>query len=210
MIAQADSRKWMACLYNSFLFMEAKIMKMAKKLLAVVLAGVMAVSMLTGCALSDKIKANALEDALNMKQVQNKKDIEDLDNKYEHKSSLDSKAEKLWTLEKVDANNSVALNKTPSTTIKLEAAKIGGTDYFYWMVEAPKNADAKKTAEWVKTAENLHNAVLGQADVKTADIKGKSTKKVEFGTAFVSKTDNTGSSPVTTHYVIVVFEKKAA
>ena len=40
MIAQADRRKWMACLYNSFLFMEAKIMKMAKKLLAVVLAGV--------------------------------------------------------------------------------------------------------------------------------------------------------------------------
>ena len=34
MIAQADSRKWMARLYNSFLFMEAKIMKMAKKLLA--------------------------------------------------------------------------------------------------------------------------------------------------------------------------------
>ena len=55
MIAQADSRKWMACLYNSFLFMEAKIMKMAKKLLAVVLTGVMAVSMLTGCALSNKI-----------------------------------------------------------------------------------------------------------------------------------------------------------
>ena len=37
MIAQADSRKWMACLYNSFLFMEAKIMKMAKKFLAVAL-----------------------------------------------------------------------------------------------------------------------------------------------------------------------------
>ena len=55
MIAQADSRKWMACLYNSFLFMEAKIMKMAKKLLAVVLTGVMAVSMLTGCALSDRL-----------------------------------------------------------------------------------------------------------------------------------------------------------
>ena len=65
MIAQADSRKWMACLYNSFLFMEAKIMKMAKKLLAVVLTGVMAVSMLTGCALTDKIKENALVDALN-------------------------------------------------------------------------------------------------------------------------------------------------
>ena len=33
--------------------MEAKIMKMAKKLLAVVLTGVMAVSMLTGCATLD-------------------------------------------------------------------------------------------------------------------------------------------------------------
>ena len=65
MIAQADSRKWMACLYNSFLFMEAKIMKMAKKLLALVLTGVMAMSVLTGCALSDKVKANALVDALN-------------------------------------------------------------------------------------------------------------------------------------------------
>ena len=66
MIAQADSRKWMACLYNSFLFMEAKIMKMAKKLLAVVLAGVMAVSMLTGCALSDKVAEKKLLDTLNV------------------------------------------------------------------------------------------------------------------------------------------------
>ena len=65
MIAQADSRKWMACLYNSFLFMEAKIMKMAKKLLAVVLAGVMAVSMLTGCAsISSRRVADELEGML--------------------------------------------------------------------------------------------------------------------------------------------------
>ena len=65
MITQADSRKWMACLYNSFLFMEAKIMKMAKKLLAVVLAGVMAVSMLTGCAsISSRRVADELEGML--------------------------------------------------------------------------------------------------------------------------------------------------
>ena len=56
MIAQADSRKWMACLYNSFLFMEAKIMKMAKKFLAVALAGVLALSVLTGCGASVKSK----------------------------------------------------------------------------------------------------------------------------------------------------------
>ena len=45
-------------------------MKMAKKLLAVVLTGVMAVSMLTGCALSDKVTSEALEKALNKEQVQ--------------------------------------------------------------------------------------------------------------------------------------------
>ena len=205
MIAQADSRKWMACLYNSFLFMEAKIMKMAKKLLALVLTGVMAVSMLTGCALSDKVKANALEDALNMKQVQGKADDEELAIKYDHKSSLDSKAEKLWTLEATDANNDVALNKTPNVTSDLVAAKIGGKNYFYWMVQAPKNADAKKTAEWVKKAEALHAKVNTSTDVKMDAISGKTTKKVEFGTAFVSKTD----AGVTTNYVIVVFEKKA-
>ena len=205
MIAQADSRKWMACLYNSFLFMEAKIMKMAKKLLAVVLAGVMAVSMLTGCALSDKVKANALEDALNMKQVQGKNDTQELDIKYDHKSSMDSKAEKLWTLTAPDTNNSVALNKTPDVTSDLKPAKIGGKDYFYWMVEAPKNADAKKTAEWVKKAEALHAKVNVSTDVKKDAISGKTTKKVEFGTAFVSKT----VSGTTTNYVIVVFDKKA-
>ena len=205
MITQADSRKWMACLYNSFLFMEAKIMKMAKKLLAVVLAGVMAVSMLTGCALSDKVKANALEDALNMKQVQGKNDTQELDIKYDHKSSMDSKAEKLWTLTAPDTNNSVALNKTPDVTSNLKPAKIGGKDYFYWMVEAPKNADAKKTAEWVKKAEALHAKVNVSTDVKKDAISGKTTKKVEFGTAFVSKT----VSGTTTNYVIVVFEKKA-
>ena len=206
MIAQADSRKWMARLYNSFLFMEAKIMKMAKKLLAVVLAGVMAVSMLTGCALSDKVKANALEDALNMKQVQGKQDSEELAIKYDHKSSLDSKAEDLWTRKATDANNDPVLNKTPNVTSELTAAKINGKDYFYWMVQAPKNAEAKKTAEWVKKAEALHAKVNVSTDVKMDAISGKNTKKVEFGTAFVSKTvDDT-----TTNYVIVVFEKKAA
>ena len=180
-------------------------MKMAKKLLAVVLAGVMAVSMLTGCALSDKVKANALEDALNMKQVQSKTDKQELDIKYDHKSSLDSKAEKLWTLTATNENNSVALNKTPNVTTELTAAKINGKDCFYWMVEAPKNAEAKKTAEWVKKAEVLHEKVNASTDVKKDAISGKTTKKVEFGTAFVSKT----VGDTTTNYVIVVFEKKA-
>ena len=76
MIAQADSRKWMACLYNSFLFMEAKIMKMAKKLLAVVLAGVLALSVLTGCgnAASTKTIADAMSDMGKAEEVEFKAD----------------------------------------------------------------------------------------------------------------------------------------
>ena len=62
MIAQADSRKWMARLYNSFLFMEAKIMKMAKKFLAVALAGVLALSVLTGCG--NSVKSKDIADSL--------------------------------------------------------------------------------------------------------------------------------------------------
>ena len=110
MIAQADSRKWMACLYNSFLFMEAKIMKMAKKLLAVVLTGVMAVSMLTGCSLGDAAKAKALETALNSTGVQNKQTVD-----FNHKKSLDDEANKVWT--KVLGDNDTARNT------KLKASK---------------------------------------------------------------------------------------
>ena len=100
MITQADSRKWMACLYNSFLFMEAKIMKMAKNLLAVVLTGVMAVSMLTGCALGDKVKAEALEKALNSDQVKTAAEqagaTAEKETKYDYKSELNSVAGSAW------------------------------------------------------------------------------------------------------------------
>ena len=76
MITQADSRKWMACLYNSFLFMEAKIMKMAKKFLAVALAGVLALSVLTGCGKS--VKSKDIADSLT-KMGMNVEQSDDMD-----------------------------------------------------------------------------------------------------------------------------------
>lgn len=76
MITQADSRKWMARLYNSFLFMEAKIMKMAKKFLAVALAGVLALSVLTGCA--NGVKSKDVADSLTKMgiKVEQSKDLD--------------------------------------------------------------------------------------------------------------------------------------
>ena len=207
MIAQADSRKWMACLYNSFLFMEAKIMKMAKKLLALVLTGVMAMSMLTGCALSDAAKAKALASALNSKAIQNPQTVE-----YVYENDLNSVAKKVLTKvydgkeEKVTAEvNILATNAEVNTTSKT---------YAYLVVKAPKSADAKKATEWA--VKNIYNATkssigknaLGRIDKDKVIVNANhsttagATPKAKFGVKFVEGKDGTAKQ----NYVIVVFE----
>ena len=214
MIAQADSRKWMACLYNSFLFMEAKIMKMAKKLLAVVLAGVMAVSMLSGCALGDAAKAKALEKALNMRSVQGVAEDAKRELEYENTSSLNKKAENLW--KNNDATKGTVIDKDTVAELKTATAcTIGSTTskYVYFIFKAPESSEAKKTAEWVSLASGstgLHKTVLAATKLANTDDKAINTKAgdpatVKFGTAFVSNT----VSGTTTNYVVVVFEHKA-
>ena len=204
MITQADSRKWMACLYNSFLFMEAKIMKMAKKLLALVLTGVMAVSMLTGCALTDAAKAKAMEKALNDHAQGNAQTI-----KYDYKSSLNSKADKIWEENFKDDSKTVTEDTLTAVTLKNVANK----GYFYYIVEQPKN-DVKTYGAWVTDATALHTEVAKKVakesdkgsfnkimDHKTSnDPKAKS--KVEFGVSYVSKT----VGGTTTKYAVIVFE----
>ena len=209
MIAQADSRKWMACLYNSFLFMEAKIMKMAKKLLAVVLAGVMAVSMLTGCALSDAAKVKALEKALNDHAQGNTQTI-----KYDYKSSLNSKADKIWEQEfKKDSVTTV----TTDTLVDVSLTGVADKGYFYYIVEQPKN-DVKTYGAWVTAATDLHSEVSPKVDTKSSSVKfdkimdhntsnaANAKSKVEFGVSYVSKTVKSGTDTKTTKYAVIVFE----
>ena len=205
MIAQADSRKWMACLYNSFLFMEAKIMKMAKKLLAVVLAGVMAMSMLTGCALSDKVKAEAIEDALNSKGVQGTVDVT-----YKYNKDLNDEAEKVWT-------DATLMNKTVAAEVTtLTKAVIGTKNYGYVVVEVPE--DAKKNLSWVTSAGKIDTALNTKIDdyqnkgtdgkVKNYAAQGADpASKVKFGVKFV---DNGKKDDQKVNYVIVVFETNGA
>ena len=183
MITQADSRKWMACLYNSFLFMEAKIMKMAKKLLALVLTGVMAMSMLTGCALSDKVKAEAIEDALNSKGVQGTVDVT-----YKYNKDLNDEAEKVWT-------DATLMNKTVAAEVTtLTKAVIGTKNYGYVVVEVPE--DAKKNLSWVTSAGKIDTALDNKIDdYQNKDTNGKvknyaaqgadPASKVKFGVKFV-------------------------
>ena len=204
MITQADSRKWMARLYNSFLFMEAKIMKMAKKLLAVVLAGVMAVSMLTGCALTDAAKAKAMEKALNDHAQGATQTI-----KYDYKSSLNSKADKIWEQEfKKDT-----VTVVEDTLVNVSLTGVAGKSYFYYIVEQPKN-DVKTYGAWVTAATDLHSEVSPKVAKESSAIKfdkimdhntsndPKAKSKVEFGVSYVSKT----VGGTTTKYAVIVFE----
>ena len=206
MIAQADSRKWMACLYNSFLFMEAKIMKMAKKLLALVLTGVMAMSMLTGCALSDKVKAEAIEDALNSNGVQGDK----ITVTYKYNKDLNDEAEKVWT-------DSTLMNKKVSEEVKtLTKAEISSKNYGYLVVKVPE--DAKKNLSWVNSAKAVNTALTSKIDTwENKDTTGKiknyaaqnadPASKVKFGVKFI---DNGEKDDKKVEYVIVVFETNGA
>ena len=213
MIAQADSRKWMACLYNSFLFMEAKIMKMAKKLLAVVLAGVMAVSMLTGCALGDAAKAKALESALNSKTLQTGATTI----KYNYDHSLNDVAGRVFT--KVYQKDETKITAASTELMHNENVDTTSKKYAYFVVEAPEKADMKHAVEWsvstLDTSVKAGTKIGATAATKTFTIgtdtysvKNKVTSttategKVDFGVKFYTKT--VGSTK--TNYAIVVVE----
>ena len=179
-------------------------MKMAKKLLALVLTGVMAVSMLTGCALTDAAKAKALEKALNDHAQGTTQEI-----KYDYKSSLNSKADKIWEQEfKKDTATVVE-----DTLVDVSLTGVAGKGYFYYIVEQPKN-DVKTYGAWVTAATDLHSEVSPKVakesstdkfdkimdhNTSTADT---AKSKVEFGVSYVSKT----VGGTTTKYAVIVFE----
>ena len=204
MVTQADSRKWMARLYNSFLFMEAKIMKMAKKLLALVLTGVMAMSVLTGCALSDKVTSEALEKALNKEQVQGTVDVD-----YKYDNDLNKKASKVWETEMKDKTFALSTNELTKVTVN-------NKDYLYFVVERPE--DYKTFGGWITAAKALDGAVASKGIAKTVtgtDVKvlnsSKSTAadakaKVNFGVHYDSKKGLDGNGTKNVNYVVVVFE----
>ena len=166
MITQADSRKWMACLYNSFLFMEAKIMKMAKKLLAVVLTGVMAVSMLTGCAsVSSRRVADELEGML--KAVNDKATVKAIDD------DLANKAAKVAKEDNKDALKADAALKAAVKTELTKDNKLG--DSYIWIAYFATK-DVNKTVK----AQNIAKALIGTNGIGTT--KAINSTDVKVGT----------------------------
>ena len=153
--------------------MEAKIMKMAKKLLAVVLAGVMAVSMLTGCAsISSRRVADELEGML--KAANDKATVKAIDDDLANKAA------------KVAKDNSGALKAetTLKSDVKTELTKNNklGDSYIWIAYFATK--DVNKTVKAQKIAKALIGEngkidtakAINSADVKVGDKSGAAIK----------------------------------
>lgn len=157
---------------------------MFKKLMAVALTAVMAVSMLTGCSFSETAKQNALVKALNNENTQTA---------YKYSSAnYESTGKKIWQNELDEGKKIVA-----TTLDNLKTYKDGETNYVYVVVKVPE--DAKKVASWsASTAGTVHKELLNK--VKTS---GNGTKKnVDIDVYFDDyKADGAEKS---THYAIVI------
>ena len=122
-------------------------MKMAKKLLAVVLAGVMAVSMLTGCAsISSRRVADELEGML--KAANDKATVKAVD---------DDLANKAVKVAKQDNKDALKEDATLKAAVKTELAKDKKLGDSYIWVAYFATKDMNKTVK----AQNVSKALIG-------------------------------------------------
>ena len=176
-------------------------MKMAKKLLAVVLAGVMAVSMLTGCAsISSRRVADELEGML--KAANDKATVKAVDDDLANNAAKVAK----------DNNGNLKVETTLKADVKTELTKNNklGDSYIWIAYFATK--DVNKTVK----AQNIAKALIGtngkidttkainSSDVKVGDKNGAA---IEAGNKFeLSMKDFKVGD---TDYVMVVVTCKA-
>ena len=158
--------------------MEAKIMKMAKKLLAVVLTGVMAVSMLTGCAgISSRRVADELEGML--KAVNDKATVKAVDD------DLANKAVKVAKQDGKDALKEDAALKSAVKTELTKGNKLG--DSYIWIAYFTTK-DVNKTVKAQKIAKELigTNGIDTSKAINSNDVKvgDKSGSEIEAGNKF--------------------------
>ena len=197
--------------------MEAKIMKM-KKLLAVVLTGVMAVSMLTGCATLDA--RNIASDLEGMLKVVNEKATVSATNDAKDLATKAAKAVQADTTEWVaptadDQKKDEKVSMEDAVKAKLGTDKI--TDKYVWYT-CYKSEDVKNVAQ----AQEIYNLLVNdQKKINTAGAlnnekvtnktEGSNTLKVSAGNKFELglKTFTKGSGKDKTEYTVVIVTCKA-
>ena len=175
-------------------------MKMAKKLLAVVLTGVMAVSMLTGCAgISSRRVADELEGML--KAVNDKATVKAVDDDLANKAAKVAKTEQ-GALKEADALKTDVKNELT------KGNKLG--DSYIWIAYFTTK-DVNKTVKAQKIAKELigTNGIDTSKAINSNEVKvgDKSGNQIENGNKF-----ELSMKPFTvgdTDYVMVVVTCKA-
>lgn len=178
---------------RSFIIMEAKIMKMAKKFLAVALAGVLALSVLTGCG--NSVKSKDIADSLTKMGV-----------KVEQDDGVDATAkETLKAIEAIvdasakDGNVAAADKITLDNAVKVDGKVIEINN----IINDPNNA-VKKALGMMSTgspAETENNA----KQVRVALVKTENAKKDASLQAALVK-----DGLIATHVLILSTDKEIA
>ena len=195
--------------------MEAKIMKM-KKLLAVVLTGVMALSMLTGCATLDA--RNIASDLEGMLKVVNDKATVSATNDAKKLAEQAAKAVQADTTEWVAPTDNSATTKKDSMeeAVKKSLKTDEITDKYVWYT-CYKSEDVKNVAQAQEIYDLLvsnkainTNAALNHEKV-TDKTEGEKTLKVSAGNKFELglKTFTKGTGKDKTEYTVVIVTCKA-
>lgn len=153
---------------GNYLITEDTTMKAFKKLMAAALVCVMALTMLTGCAVSDNLVEKALVNKLN--------DVSAVS--YKHKTNLDNEAQKAWDENKKETsgiiligNDKVAYNyvivKKPSDATKKDSWGDKAKKADVLLSTSAKNSD-KKIEIGVKVVGDDYVAIVAKAAAKAA------------------------------------------
>ena len=173
-------------------------MKMFKKLMAVVLTGALAASMLTGCALGDKVKENALLKAL---EYEGKKETPIV--KYEEGTKANDTAKTNLSAEMTKAKKAVKDAAETNTAAQVETVYVASKEFVVIVKEMPNKANKKDS--WSAIADAAHDELNSYAhkggsknDTIVVDIDFVNDKKV-------AKAGSTGTEK--TDFVIIVAAK---
>lgn len=166
---------------------------MFKKIMAVALVGVMALSMLTGCAITDAIIENKAKDALeNAWSTVKNENVNFKDGKF---TSTDA------------YKKTKAMVENGSITVEEDKAKLAYGDKDYTVVVVAEPKDAKKVKSWKGLATTVLDKALWENGIYVNGTSSK-TAKVDIETGIEGKNAKDSSKKDT--YTIFVFAKSEA
>ena len=151
---------------GNYLITEDTTMKAFKKLMAAALVCVMALTMLTGCAVSDNLVEKALVNKLN--------DVSAVS--YKHKTDLDDEAQKAWDENKKETSGIITISnvvynyvivKKPSDATKKDSWGEKAKKADVLLATSAKNSD-KKIEIGVKVVGDDYVAIVAKAAAKAA------------------------------------------